>query len=238
MATYPDPQWVTELEARAVLSTDATANIAIKRDVHNILVGAPAGVFINTLHDVLRTPGEMFGLISVHRPPERMGEPFVVGDRLQGRYSLEDAWQIDQDDDDSDDGFMERTFERCLRWIEDKHLSDYGLVTEVALDPTQSADGIARFRYVYLEGTPIAGSTTFECVPVGDDKCCFRSIFEYQELAYSTVLLFGSVGLRLHNQVIVAEAQLAAQRLGVEIEWMDVPEAYRPAPVAALPSPD
>jgi len=223
-------EWAKELAAKKPLHLDPKSKISIKRDVHNVIVGADATSFIKALHEALMRPGQWFGLIEILRPPDRMGKPFEVGDRLQGKYSIEKAIGIDQGDDDSDDGFFEKLLEKTLSWIEDETLSDYGLVTVVDLDPATAPDGVARFKYIYLEGTPIAGATTFEVVPIDDKSCCFRSIFEYQELNFTTALMFGTYGLKLHNQVIIAEADIATKALGVDVIWMDIPAEYRVKP--------
>jgi hypothetical protein len=221
-----DAEWVEELYFKDPLALDPEAAISIKRDVHDVIVEADVTAFIEAFHEVMRTPGKMFGLIEILRPDERLGQPFVEGDRFQGRYSIEHAlgWE---DGDDDDDGLWERLVEKVFHWVENANLSDFGLVTEMQLDPAAAPDGWARFKYVYLDGTPIAGSTTFMMRAEGPGRCHFRTVFEYQEQSIATVVLFGASGLKAHTQVLIAEVDDTLAKCGGTLVSMTMPAAYR-----------
>src|SRR5262249_60457531 len=77
------------LRGRAPLPVDPHKPIAVKRDVHELVVDVDAARFAAAFREVVTDPESTFGLIRVKRPAERMGRDFAVGERFQGCFSLE-----------------------------------------------------------------------------------------------------------------------------------------------------
>jgi len=220
--------WEQELDKRGVLKLDAKSDITIKRDVHNLVVSADAGPLAEAFHRVMRDPERHFGLIQVNRKRANVGKPFSIGERFQGRYVIADA--------------IEQTFEQ--RWarffgklvenedvrdaicaFENQHTSDYGIISQLQLSP--GPEGEFRLAYRYLQGSPIAGSSTFVVTPLGAKKSRLTQIFEYQEFTRNFALFFSSGGLKLHNQVVYSQTKQAADLLGAQILESDIPFEYR-----------
>ncbi len=226
---HSDDAWSRKLRQRAILELNPHAAIGIKRDVHNFVVDAPAAAMADAFHRAMRTPGKSFGLIEVRRLPENVGRPFQLGERFQGRYGLEAA--VRRSTGNGLTGlipggtWLDAPLQKLVRQLEDGFLSDYGIVTELELSPARPEDG-HRLRYAYLEGSPIAGSSTFEVLPCGPDRCRVRQVFEYQELRWDSVPLLSSVGLRLHNQVVASQISQSAGLIGARVLESDVPAAY------------
>ncbi|MFT3775747.1 MAG: hypothetical protein QM820_61150 [Minicystis sp.] len=216
---------------KKVLALDPQSAIAIKRDVQTIDVGAKASDMMAAFAGTLQTPGKMFGLIQVLRTPDKTGQPFAVGERFQGRYSIDDAII---------EGLKKSWLEalapgvaklievldldKVFDVVENLILSDYGLITEIDLSPPPGKP--ARFKYEYLEGTPIAGSLTVECQETGPSSCRFTQISEYQEIRLEVVLVFGTMVLKMHNQVFYEEVKQAASSIGAPILATTIPAAY------------
>src|SRR5262245_41443707 len=79
------------LAARSPLPVDPDSPIAIKRDVHEFEVTADAAAFTRAFREVVTDATSTFGLIRIRRHATRAGQPFEVGERFQGCFSLERA---------------------------------------------------------------------------------------------------------------------------------------------------
>lgn len=224
-AEYLDP----DVYARPTLALDPGGAIAIKRDVHNFEVDADATTFADAFHRTMCAPKAQFGLVRVIRTRAETGEPFALNKRFQGQYQLDEAIL-----DGLDKRFRRwlarhaRPFLRALhigklvRLTEDLIASDYGVVTAFDIaSPTRPT-----MTYTYLEGSPIAGSSTFEVTPLGPGRCLFTQIFVYQELHLDFVLFFSTQGLKLHDQVVFHQVAQTAKALGVGFRNLDMPPAY------------
>lgn len=213
--------------ARPILPLDPRSGITIKREVHEIVVNAPARALVDSLCRVLLAPEPRFGLIRVLFPAGLTGADLRPGVRFQGRYEL---------------GLAARELTRApllarlcasppvqtaLRHAEDLFMSNYAEITELELDAP-----IARLKYVYLQGTPIAGSTTYLIEPLAPALCRFTQVFEYQEINRLAHATFGTFGLRQHNRVYYLQVHHAARRLGAEIVSTTLPAAYCELPAA------
>ena len=221
-------QWETALDAKKELSLDAHREITIKRDVHSVVVAADADKLAQAFHEVMRDPKRRFGLIKVDRKQGNIGKPFTIGERFQGRYELDEAiarnlepWEKKMFGDFAKDPGV-RAF---LCDIENQNTSDYGVIAELNLTPKEGGDYV--LAYHYLEGSPIAGSSTFIVSQVSPGMSKLTQIFEYQELTSAFALFFSSGGLKLHNQVVYSQASQAAEILGVKVVSTDIPEPYR-----------
>src|SRR6185369_9397262 len=119
------------LSTKKRLSVEPSRSIAIKRDVHEFVVEAPADRFAVAFREVMIDPVGMFGLIRVKRPLDRLGHEFLVGERFQGCYSLVSVIG-------STRIFRWLLALPSMRWligkIEDAMLSDYAVIDELVLD--------------------------------------------------------------------------------------------------------
>jgi hypothetical protein len=109
--------------------------------------------------------------------------------------------------------------------IENAHTSDYGVIDTFAFQPPPGQP--YTLQYSYLEGSPIAGSSTFIVTPIDAQTCQLTQIFEYQEQSISFATFFTAGGLKLHNQVVYSQALQAAQHIGARILETDIPAAYQ-----------
>jgi adenine deaminase len=92
-------------------------------------------------------------------------------------------------------------------------------------------------EYIYLEGSPIAGSSTFTVSEVTDAAVLARhgvqhaarmqQVFEYQERDGSIASFFSRGGLRLHNQVVFSQAEQSAAAAGGRVLESNIPVEYR-----------
>jgi hypothetical protein len=218
------------LPRRAPLSVDPRKSIAVKRDVHEYRVEAGAVRFADAFRSAMIDPEGTFGLIRIKRPAERIGKDFELGERFQGCYSLEEALHR---------GFSHswlgrlaaralalRPVRRAVAWIEDALMSDYAVIDQLILSPDASRGEIHTLRYCYLQGTPIAGSSTFYIEPRGLDRCVVRQILEYQEINCIALSIFQRFGLKMHDQVVHMQIQEAAARAGIAPPLGTIPEAY------------
>ena len=204
------------LRKRAPLPVDPRRSIAIKRDVHELVVGASAADFAQAFRAVLQDPDSRFGLIRVRRPAERVGQRFVVGERFQGCFSLRAAARKRL-------GRAAALLELggpIVDWIEDQMMSNYAEVMEIV------EDGGFAFEYRYLEGTPIAGRSVFTVEPIDAGRCRVRQTFEYQEVNGFALATFQRFGLKLHDQVVQQEVEQAAARAGARVLSGTIPAAY------------
>ena len=206
------------LSTKKRLSVEPARSIAIKRDVHEFVVEAPADRFSQAFRQVMTDPEGMFGLIRVKRPLDRLGQEFHVGERFQGCYSLASVI-----------GSL-RLFRWLLalppvRWligqIEDAMLSDYAVIDELVLDGE-----VRTLKYSYLDGTPIRGSSRFSIESLGKDRCRVTQIFEYQEVNAIALGTFQRFGLKMHDQVVHMQIHKAAARAGARVESGTIPQAY------------
>ena len=218
------PRAAARLAKRPVLALKPRGSIAIKRDVHEFVVEAAADAFADAFRRVVTDPTATFGLIRVKRPAERMGEPFEVGERFQGCFSLERALA----------GFTGRAalaerltgvpgIAALVRGIEDGMLSNYAEVHGIDLEPEPGRP--YRLEYRYLKGTPIAGSTVWTIEPLGPRQCRATQVFEYQETDGMALANFQRFGLKFHDQVVHEQVRRAAELVGATATGT-VPEAY------------
>lgn len=229
MNALPDttitPAWERALANRRVLHLDPSATITVKRDVHTLDLDAAPEAFAEAFHRTMRDPGSRFGLLQVRRPRDRHGKPYQLGDRFQGRFNLARLLR-------GRPGLTGRLLGRAtqanavLRLLDrtaDLTASDYGLLDLLELDGAE-VEGVPtwRFRYRYLEGSPIAGSSTFAVQPC-PTGCRLTQIFEYQELRPETAAFFAIAGLKIHNQVVYAQTRQSADALGANIVRTDIP---------------
>lgn len=152
---------------------DPSRGAAVKRNVHEFLVDAPAERFARALLDTLVEPGADFAGLTVRRLPGRAGRPFLPGERFQAalhRFPVE-ASEID------------------------------------AVGPFEA-------RYVYLDGAPFAGSSTFTVEADGPRRARFTAVFELQERGLLGVAVLHTFGIRAHDRVVAAQAERAAARAG------------------------
>jgi hypothetical protein len=232
----PNPQtpgpdqsrWEQELDQKRVLALDPRSKITIKRDVHNLVVSAEAAKLADGFHRVMRDPSRRFGLIRVDRKPSNAGKEFTLGERFQGRYELDAAikqklkgkWR-----DWFGDLADEAPFCELLFNIENSHTSDYGIIARLELNPPPGTDFV--LSYQYLEGSPIAGSSTFAITALAPGRSRLTQTFEYQELTEDFAKFFSTAGLRLHNQVVYSQVRQSAELAGGQIVESDIPREYQ-----------
>jgi len=181
--------------------------------VHNVVIRADSAAFAAAFQHTLQDSKKQFGLIHIMRKQANIDQPFTLGERFQGRFSIEEALKFTDHPHD------------FLRGIEDHITSDYGIISEFETAPPLG--GEYRIAYRYLEGSPIAGSSTWTIQQIENGVCRFTQVFEYQELQIGFVTFFATLGLKLHNQVVWSEVKQSADLIGVEIVSTDIPEEYR-----------
>ncbi len=206
--------WEQRLNARPILPLLPNSEITIKRDVHSIDIDADVRRVAAGFHGTMIDPNKHFGLIHVMRPVDQSGKPFVLHQRFQGRYALEDLLQL-----------RGPFWEPVLRAFENQLTSDYGEISELNLEPPSGED--CRMTYRYLEGSPIAGSSTFVVHALSEGHSRLTQIFEYQEQDPGFVQFFSTQGLKLHDQVVYSQARQAAEAIGAHVIDTDIPEPYR-----------
>jgi hypothetical protein len=194
------------LTARAPLHVDAQRSIAIKRNVHEFVVDAPAGLFAAAFHDVMTEPDARFGRIDVRRDPERRGKKFTVGERFHGCLGIAASFpRLAR--------LLERIgLRRAATWLEDAVLSDYAEITELV-----EADQSFTASYRYLDGSPIAGESRFTITPLGEGRCRLTALFTYQEISPVAVLVLQLFAARLHDHVVLDQVERAADRAGASL---------------------
>jgi hypothetical protein len=117
---------------------------------------------------------------------------------------------------------MGRVLSGAVRSVEDAFTSDYGELAE--LDVVSFP---ARVKYVYLEGSYIAGSLAFQVEEAGPDRCRVEQTWLYQEIRTPYVMWVGTSVLRMHLQVVWSQIEQAARSVGAQILESDIPDAYR-----------
>ena len=210
--------WEAELDAKRVLALDPRGKIAIKRDVHDFIVSVDARTFADAFHGVLVDPERRFGLIEINRKRASLGEPFALGERFQGRYSLAGALRGELGESVGrllDDLVKDPRFATIVCDIENKHLSDYGIISDLDLTPQDGK--VFSFAYRYLTGSPIAGSSTFIVTQLEPGKSRVTQIFEYQEQSRSFATFFATQGIQLHNRVVRSQVEQSVEVAGGKI---------------------
>ncbi|HTJ47419.1 MAG TPA: hypothetical protein VL463_35210 [Kofleriaceae bacterium] len=193
------------LHARAPQVIDARRPAAIKRNLHELEIDRDAASFARALRDVLNDRTARFDLIRVRRPAADAWRDFAVGDRFQGCFSLRAAaarwgappWLS------STAAALERI--GVLAWLEARVASDHSEIT---------AADTYRVAYRYLDGTPLAGETTYTIAPRGDRACALEVAFTYQETTALALALVHAFGMRAHDRAVLAQAEAAASRAG------------------------
>jgi len=221
-------QWEAALDARKELVLDANREITIKRDVHSVVVAADVDKLAQAFHEVMRDPKRRYGLIRIDRKQANIGKAFTVGERFQGRYDLDEALRRDLEPWEKKifgELAQDPGVRSILCDIENQNTSDYGVIAQLNLTPKEGEEYV--LSYHYLEGSPIAGSSTFVVSQVSPGVSKITQVFEYQELTSAFALFFSSGGLKLHNQVVYNQASQAAAILGAKVVSSDIPEAYR-----------
>ncbi|MCA9519960.1 MAG: hypothetical protein KC609_03265 [Myxococcales bacterium] len=225
-----------KLERRSVLPLDTNSAIAIKRDVHEFVVNTSAERFAEAFRRVVTDPENVFGLIRVKRPSDRLGKEFEVGERFQGCFSVELAISgaLGADGGDAPGAhlapksglFASKLFQRSVAWFEDQFMSNYAEIESIEMEPDLDAGECYRLRYRYLDGTPIAGSSTFTIEPLAANRCRFTQVFEFQEQNGVALATFQRFGLKFHDQVVYQQVAKAAALCGVAVESGTIPAAY------------
>jgi hypothetical protein len=224
------PQATARLARRAPLPVDAGRTIAVKRDVHELVVDVAPATFARAFREVVTDPASTFGLIRVKRPDARAGADFEVGERFQGCFSLERAAlaalarRLPAAAGPARRILAVPAVTRALTWIEDALLSDYAEIVAI-----EERGDHFRLCYRYLDGTPIAGSSVFtiEPHPAG---ARVRQIFEYQEVNAVALATFQRFGLKYHDQVVAMEIERAAARCGARVISSTIPAEYAELP--------
>jgi hypothetical protein len=244
-APCPDSQhpkniesWAAQLRGRNPLALDYRSDITVKRDARDMIVDVEAARLAPAFQQVMSDPTRRYGLIRVDRLPENLGKPFALGEKFQGRYEVDQAITRELH------GHLRQWFgdfadsEPVQAWlcqIENGHTSDYGVISALALSAAPGQDSVLQYRY--LDGSPIAGSSTFTVSDITDPALLaqhgiskgsrLRQLFEYQEQTSSFATFFTKGGLRLHNQVVYSQAEQAAAAAGGKIVASDIPVEYQ-----------
>jgi hypothetical protein len=223
MSTLSVP-FAQRLFRRTPLPLSPARGVAIKRNVHEIEIGADAARFADAFAEVLSERGARFGLITVKRTVEHAGRAFTVGERFSGCLKLQDAAGR------LGPGSLGRLVaalgrSRLGAWLEDALLSDYAEIAEIDLAPPAGAP--YRVVYRYLSGSPIAGSSTFLVEPVEAGRCRLRVVFEYQEVGGLAISVLHRFGVQLHDEVTYVQAMRAAERAGAVLLSSTIRQAIK-----------
>jgi hypothetical protein len=230
--------WAAQLRDRQPLALDYRSDITVKRDLRDMIVDVEAARLAPAFQQVMSDPARRYGLIRVDRLPEQLGKPFALGEKFQGRYEVDQAIAHELH------GHLRQWFgdfadsEPVHAWvcqIENGLTSDYGVISALALSPAPGQESVLQYRY--LEGSPIAGSSTFTVADITDPALLaqhgiskgsrLRQLFEYQEQTSSFATFFTKGGLRLHNQVVYSQAEQAATAAGGKVVASDIPVEYQ-----------
>ena len=233
-AEFPDAskaEWEAVLDRKQVLKLKPRGDIAIKHDVHVLLVDVEPKKFADAFHAVMMDSRRSFGLITVNRKRTNIDKPFTLGERFQGRYSLVGALREQfhaEQDATFDEVLTSPALAEIVCAIENDMMSDYGEIFDLVLGPDNAKQ--FRFAYRYLEGSPIAGSSMFIVDELEPGKSRVTQIFEYQEQNQSFANFFSNKGLKLHNQVVYSQVSQSVALAGGHIIASDIPAAYRETP--------
>lgn len=228
--------WAQRLARRPQLWLQPLGSTAIKRDMHSVDVDCSADKLATAFHERMIDPCAKFGLISVRRPCLQTGKLFKLGNRFQGRYSLSDS--IIRQLRKTMFGGLEPLLagimsamgiRQVMGLIEDNVISDYGEIVELQLTTLPY-----RLTYVYLVGSPIAGSSTFvidNVEPRADEtwtgpRSRVTQIFEYQELNFPSLASMSTWALKIHNEVVYQQVSQSALAIGHEVVDTDIPPEY------------
>jgi hypothetical protein len=192
-----------KLSTRRVLRSDERRAVAVKRNVHEFVIDAPAKAFAAAFHAVLTEPDARFGRIEVRRAPDRRGQPFVVGERFHGCFSLAASFPRFAA------ALAKLGLAGAATRVEDALFSDYSeIATLVETDHAFTAS------YVYLAGSPIAGESRFTVTPLSPTRCRLDAVFTYQEISVVAVLALHLFAAKLHDDVVRDQVHRAAARAG------------------------
>jgi hypothetical protein len=232
MRVERDEVWERSLDQRAVLQLNPTSPIAIKRDLHTFDVNVSSRAFASAFHAAMIDTSRRFGLVQVLRKRENQGKPFMLGERFQGCFRIRHAIRDGIDSSPAMaralrpvEGSLARLYERVaepIHFIEDGWTSDFGQIVELELE----RGSVFRLKYAYLEGSIIAGSSTFVVEPSGDGRARVSQLFEYQEIRQAYVLWLGTAVLKMHLGVVFSQIEQAAELAGGQIIGTTVPEEY------------
>lgn len=233
-------EWERELMARTVIFTSPARKIPIKRDVRSFVITSAPAPYAAAFAQVIADKDSQFGLIQINRLEKNEGKPFTKGERFQGRYKLDQAIVENMDAEWKrlfGEFFESDAVEAWLCSIENQHASDYGEVVELVDAPPPGKPFM--FRYRYLSGSPIAGSSTYVVTAATDpddvakhcpggtpcDLTRLTQIFVYQEQSEGFAEFFAVGGLNLHNEVVLSQVtQAAALVPGAKVVASEVPE--------------
>lgn len=228
---FDQEDWEHRLQERAVLELAPGSTIAIKRDVRDFTVSVAARPYVDAFARAMADPERRFGGIQLMRPRHRIGRPFELGERFQGRYPLR-AFLAEvlplvgagaQPSRAAPEQGSRVGWAAVLCNLENTFVSDYGQIVELQADLLP-----ARIRYVYLEGSAMAGSSTFTVRELDAGTCLVTQIWEYQELRRQHVAAFATYVLRLHLGVVYSQVEQAAELAGGRILTSNVPDEYHP----------
>jgi hypothetical protein len=183
--------------------------IPIKTDVQRYIVSLPMQPFADAFHATMRDTTRQFGEIRVLRLPENACCEFKLGEHFQGKYGLCPIC-----------GKLDKPWlDAIVIAIEDSMTSDYGEIDELRLTGPPGQPRV--LRYVYLQGSPIAGSSTFEVTPINACYSMLTQTFVWQEQDASFEEFFRREGLKLHNEVVREQTRQSAETGGGSIVWID-----------------
>jgi hypothetical protein len=204
--------------------------IAIKREAHVFDVDADASAFAHAFQDVLRDPGATFGVVRIKRIAECVGRDFVEGERFQGGFSIRAAVESS-----AMPARLKAAMTRLLdhplaasaiERLEEAFLSDYGELEQVLLEPDASRGEVHTVSYRYLEGTPLAGSTTYTVEPLPSGGCRVTQIFRYQEVNSIALNTFQRFGIKYHDAAVYWQIRCAADRIDARVTKSSVIPEY------------
>jgi hypothetical protein len=185
------PAAARRLLAAPLTALDPARGPAIKRNLHELVVGAEASAFAAALEDVIVRPGAVFAGITLLRLPGRVGRPFTLGERLRTAIVVPRARRLGE------------------RWLGDSAVID-------RLERGEAGGGFLA-RYRYLDGAPLAGSSTLRIEPLGPGRARFTACFEFQERGLLGVEVLHRFGVRAHDRAVLAQVQAAAAALGASV---------------------
>jgi hypothetical protein len=200
-----------KLARRRPLAVAPARGVAIKRNVHEFVIGCDADRFAAAFADELGRDGARFGLVEVRRPEERAGRAFAPGERFHGCVrlaALADRWRRRRAHAIARGLCAALARTRLGAWLENAALSDYAEIVE--LEPR-------RVVYRYLAGTPMAGTSTFLVEPLDGARCRLTVIFEYQELGGLAISVLHRFGVQMHDEVTLEQARAACRRAGAPL---------------------
>jgi hypothetical protein len=225
------PRTAASLAGRRRLVLDPNRNMGIKRDVREFEVSASATDFTRSFAECMADPQRSFGASRVVREKTRVGRPFELAERFQGRFDLNVLREGKQKrsrrlakllTNAAAVGQLGASSGKISRLIEDQVSSIYAEITELQL-----AHMPARVTYTYLEGSPMAGASSFEIEEVAPERCRVKHVFEFQEINILAAVSLATTVFQLHLNVVWHQVEAAAAAIGAQVLRCDIPEAYR-----------